>query len=43
LRPKRAMRGVAKPRWGCTPASFGVLRLALFDRNASGKNSVNRP
>ena len=26
-----------------TPASFGALCLALFGRNASGKNSVNRP
>jgi len=26
-----------------TPASFGALCLALFGRNASGKNSVKRP
>ena len=26
-----------------TPASFGALCLALFGRNASGENSVNRP
>jgi hypothetical protein len=44
LQPRQWLQdGIAKPHWGCTPASFGTLWLACLDRNASGKNSVNRP
>lgn len=37
------MRGVAKPCRGDTPAAFRALRMAFLIRNASWKNSVNRP
>ncbi|PKO68023.1 MAG: hypothetical protein CVU22_09745 [Betaproteobacteria bacterium HGW-Betaproteobacteria-16] len=40
---KKAMRGVAKPCRGATPAAFRTLRMAFLIRNASWKNSVNRP
>jgi hypothetical protein len=39
---KNAMRGVAKPCRGATPAAFRALRMAFLIRNASWKNSVNR-
>src|SRR5690606_2965822 len=40
---KQAMRGVAKPRRATGPAAFRALRMACLFRNASWKNSVNRP
>ena len=40
---KKAMRGVAKPCRGNTPAAFRALRMTFLTRNASCKNSVNRP
>jgi hypothetical protein len=40
---KKAMRGVAKPCRGQTPAAFRALRMTFLIRNASWKNSVNRP
>ncbi|MDP2020079.1 MAG: hypothetical protein Q8L16_04220, partial [Hydrogenophaga sp.] len=40
---KKAMRGVAKPCRGKTPAAFRALRMVCLIRNASWKNSVNRP
>src|SRR6185369_710314 len=37
------MRRVAKPGRGATPAAFRALRMTSLPRNASRKNSVNRP
>jgi hypothetical protein len=40
---KKAMRGVTQPCRGVTPAAFRALRMAFLIRNASWKNSANRP
>src|SRR6266516_4408489 len=37
------MRRVAKPGRGAAPAAFRALRMTFLTRNASRKNSVNRP
>jgi hypothetical protein len=40
---KKAMRGVARPGRGETPAAACALRMSFLIHNASWKNRVNRP